>query len=108
MLSNEYSVTDGGYYVVVPTGSNQPKMTGRGDIPNYLKDFSDVLQGLSIEGGLYDCYRITVSDKDVGQNRPYDKYKLKNQIRCPAASYADCCNGAASPAVRCPAPCFWR
>lgn len=25
-----------------------------------------------------------------------------------AASYADCCNGAASPAVRCPAPCFWR
>ena len=36
-----------------PTGSNQPKMTGRGDIPNYLKDFSDVLQGLSIEGGLY-------------------------------------------------------
>lgn len=79
LLSNEYSVTDGGYYVVVPTGSNQPKMTGRGDIPNYLKDFSDVLQGLSIEGGLYDCYRITVSDKDVGQNRPYDKYKLKNQ-----------------------------
>ena len=29
-------------------------------------------------------------------------------VRCPAASYADCCNGAASPAVRCPAPCFWR
>ena len=49
-------------------GSNQPKNDGRGDILNYLKDFpSDVLQGLSIEGGLYDCYRITVSDKDVGQ-----------------------------------------
>ena len=56
LLSNEYSVTDGGYYVVVPTGSNQPKMTGRGDIPNYLKDLSHVQHALSIVWSLSDCY----------------------------------------------------
>ena len=38
----------------------------------------------------------------------YCSFFRPRPVRCPAASYADCCNGAASPAVRCPAPCFWR
>lgn len=38
----------------------------------------------------------------------YCSFFRPRPVRCPVASYADCCNGAASPAVRCPAPCFWR
>lgn len=78
LLSNDYTLSDGGYYVVVPAGSNRPVISDRDDIPDYVGDFSDTLQDISIEGGLYDCYRLKVSDKDVGSNRPYDNYKKRN------------------------------
>ena len=78
LLSNDYALKDGGYYLVVSAGSKVPQVTKWGTIEGYKQKYSDILKGVSIQGRAYDCYRLAVSDKDVGQNRSYDNNKKQS------------------------------
>lgn len=79
LLSNEYSLTDGGYYVVVPAGSSAPVVTDRGGLGNANFSTGDLnLKNVTIEDGQYDCYRLLVSEKQVEATRTYDAFKQSN------------------------------
>lgn len=79
LLSNEYSLTDGGYYVVVPAGSSTPVVTDRGGLGNANFSTGDLnLKNVTIEDGQYDCYRLLVSEKQVEATRTYDAFKQSN------------------------------